>query len=119
MQQKIILKLLPSDYDNDAAIKKKISLSSGRKIEEINGYQIIKKCIDARSKIIWVNLTVNAFINEPFVNRPLQNFNFKNVTYSKNKIIIIGAGPAGLFAALTLIELGIKPIILERGKEVR
>ena len=64
-------------------------------------------------------MTVNAFINEPFVKRTITEFEFKNVTLSKNKIVIIGGGPAGLFAALQLIEIGIKPIIIERGKDVK
>src|SRR6185437_16014443 len=83
------------------------------------GYSILKKSIDARGKIVWINMTVNAFINEPFIQRAITEFEFKDVTLSKNKIVIIGGGPAGLFAALQLIEIGIKPIILERGKDVK
>ncbi|MDQ6904673.1 MAG: NAD(P)/FAD-dependent oxidoreductase, partial [Bacteroidota bacterium] len=67
----------------------------------------------------WINMTVNAYINEPFIKREADEFLLKNVTHSQKKVVIIGAGPAGLFAALQLIELGIKPIIIERGKEVR
>jgi uncharacterized FAD-dependent dehydrogenase len=119
MQQKFSLKLLPQDAVDDAAIIERIAKISGKKITEISGYHLLKRSIDARGKIVWINLTVNAFINEPFQQRTLQQFDFKNVNNAAKKVIIIGGGPAGIFAALQLIEMGIKPIILERGKEVR
>lgn len=119
MQQKILLKLLPAQAADDSAIKLLIAETTGKKITTITGFHIYKKSIDARGKIIWVNLTVNAFIDEPFYKRKIQLFDFKNVGRSEKKVIIVGAGPAGLFAALQLIELGIKPILLERGKDVR
>lgn len=119
MQQKITLKLLPSEAANETVLKKLLARSSGKKQIDITGFNILKRSIDARSKTIWINLTVNAFINEPFHKRPLQQFNFRDVSKAEKKVIIIGAGPAGLFAALKLIELGIKPVILERGKDVR
>ena len=119
MQQKISLKLLPSEAADEAIIKRVISKTSGKKLTEINGYHILKKSIDARAKTIWVNLTVNAFINEPFKQRHSRQFSFKDVSTAPKSVVIIGGGPAGLFASLLLIELGIKPVILERGKEVR
>lgn len=119
MQQKIVLKLLPSEAYDDEVLKKNISQNLGRKADQISGYHILKRSIDARAKTTWVNLTINVFIDEPFQSRPLKNFNFKDVTSAEKTVVIIGAGPAGLFAALTLIEQGIKPVILERGKEVR
>ncbi len=119
MQQKISLKLLPAETADDSAIKSLIAKTTGKKISTVNGFHIDKKSIDARGKIIWVNLTVIAFIDEPFYKRKIQSFNFKDVRQSAKKVVIIGAGPAGLFAALQLIELGIKPILLERGKDVR
>ncbi len=119
MQKNISLKLLPSEAADDSIIKKIISQSCEKKITEISGYHILKKSIDARAKTIWINLTVNAYINEPFKQRQLRHFSFKDVTNAKRKIVIIGGGPAGLFAALSLLEKGIQPIILERGKEVR
>ncbi len=119
MQQKISLKLLPAEAADKAVILKLLAKSSGNKESEISGFQILKHSMDARGKIIWINLTVNAFINEPFHQRKIQNFNFSDVSKAAKKVIIIGAGPAGLFAALKLIEQGIQPIILERGKDVR
>lgn len=119
MQQKFSLQLLPSEAADDASVKAAIAKAAGKNETSITGFQIHKKSIDARGKTIWVNVTLNAFIDEPFQHRSLQSFNFKDVKAASKKVIIIGAGPAGLFAALQLIELGIKPVILERGKDVR
>ena len=119
MQQKISLKLLPFEAADEAMVKNAIAKATGRKHNSISGFRILKKSIDARSKIIWINVTLNAFIDEPFQQRTAQIFNFKNLSKASKKVIIIGAGPAGLFAALQLLESGIKPVILERGKDVR
>ncbi|MEO6133961.1 MAG: FAD-dependent protein [Ginsengibacter sp.] len=119
MQQKIIIKIAPHEADDDAAIKDCIAQSSGKRLGQITGYHLLKKSIDARSKNIWTNLTLNVFFDEPFEQRDLLNFQFKQVDSKSKKCIIIGGGPAGIFAALKLLEVGIKPIIVERGKEVR
>ncbi len=119
MQQTISLKVLPSEAADDSILKKIIATSCGVKENAVTGFYLQKKSIDARAKTIWVNLTLIAFINEPFHNRALINTTFKEVTNATKSVVIIGAGPAGLFAALQLIEDGIKPIILERGKDVR
>lgn len=119
MIQSLTLKLTTAQASDDTALKEKVAEATGRKISDISGYHIIKKSIDARGKIIYINLQLNVFINEPFIKRPLTPFHFKDVNNASKKVIIIGAGPAGLFAALSLIEAGIKPIIIERGKDVR
>ena len=119
MQQKISLKLLPAEAADESAVKRLIAGNTGKKISSVSGYHILKQSIDARAKTIWVNVTVNAFIDEPFHQRQIQSFNFKDVANAEKAVVIIGAGPAGLFAALHLLEQGIKPIILERGKDVR
>jgi uncharacterized FAD-dependent dehydrogenase len=119
MQQKISLRLSPADAASDSAIINEIAKSAGKKTTDISGFHLLKKSIDARSKNVVINLTVNAFINEPFHQRVLQSFHFKDVSSASKKCVIIGGGPAGIFAALQFLELGIRPIILERGKEVR
>jgi uncharacterized FAD-dependent dehydrogenase len=119
MQEKITLKLLPSEAENESIILDHIAKFCGVKLAAVSGYHILKKSIDARGKMVWINLTLNTFINEPFQRRSIQQFDFKDVNNSAKKVVIIGGGPAGIFAALQLIEKGVKPIIVERGKEVR
>jgi uncharacterized protein len=119
MQQKLSLKILPSEAADESVIKKYIAESTGKKFEDITGFHLIKRSIDARSKQPWINLTIQAFINEPFIERMVEQTTFKDVSNAVKSVIIIGAGPAGLFAALKCIEQGIQPIVLERGKDVR
>lgn len=119
MQQKITLKLLPADAANNETIKLKISQHLSTSLNAISGFQCIKKSLDARGRQVFVMLTLNVFINEPFLTPPQASFDFKEIINATKTTIIIGAGPTGLFAALKLIELGIKPVILERGKDVK
>jgi uncharacterized protein len=119
MQQNISLKLSPSEAANDASVRDLLAKAAGKKPGEITGYNILKRSIDARSRQPWINLTLQAFINEPYHSRDIAPVHFKDVSYAKHRVIIIGAGPAGLFAALKFLEQGIQPVILERGKDVR
>ena len=119
MQKALIFKLLPSEANSDQIIKSYIAAAAGVNLDAISGYNILKQSIDARGKKIWIILTLKAFINEPFQQRALIRVHYRDVHTASCKVIIIGAGPAGLFAALRLIELGIQPIILERGKDAR
>jgi uncharacterized FAD-dependent dehydrogenase len=119
MQKNISLKLLPSEAVDESAIKKYAAANFAVPISAIKGYNILKRSIDARSKQAWINLSLQVFINEPYKERELLHFHFHEVKKSKKTVVIIGAGPAGLFAALKLIESGIKPVILERGKDVK
>ena len=119
MQQKIVLKLSPANAADDVIIISNIANAAAVKVASVSGFSILKKSIDARGKNIYINLTVNAFINEQDLIDTKKTFSFKNVNADSKKVIIIGSGPAGIFAALQLLEHGIKPIILERGKDVR
>ena len=119
MQKKITIQVLPSEAANPVKLKQILAQVEGVKPNEISGYHILKQSIDARSRQPKINLTLTTFIKEPFVERSVQQINYSPVKNSAKKVIIIGAGPAGLFAALQLIEKGIKPIILERGKDVK
>lgn len=119
MQKIISLKLLPSEAANETVVQQYIANAVALKVSAVSGYHILKQSIDARGRQAWINLSVKAFINEPFQPREHLSFSFRDVKNVPNRVIIIGAGPAGLFAALQLIELGIKPILLERGKDVK
>jgi len=119
MQQKITLRLLPSEAENDVIIADHILKHSGKGQTELSGFEIIRKSIDARGRQVFINLQVQAAFNEPSYKKRSKEFHFQDVSNAKKTTIIIGAGPAGLFAALALIECGIKPIILERGKDVK
>ena len=119
MQKTISLRLSPGDAATNSAITEAIAVHLSVPARQITGFTRLKQSLDARARTIWVNLTVLAYINEPPQSRLLPEFHFKSVHNAKNRVLIAGAGPAGLFAALKLLELGIQPIVLERGKEVR
>ncbi len=118
MQKIIRLRLTPQQAVQDFEYKKYISEQAGIKEKNISGHKTLKKSIDARSRDVKIIVEVLVFINE----QPVLHNEFQ-VQYdyvgNKPEIHIIGAGPAGLFAALRAIEKGYKPIILERGKEIR
>jgi uncharacterized FAD-dependent dehydrogenase len=119
MQKNITLKLKPDEAASDDIIARYIAQSAGIAPNQLHGFLIQKKSIDARSKQVWINLSIQAFINEPFIQRSNSHYRFQSLPNNAKRVIIIGAGPAGLFAALELILLGIKPIIIERGKDVK
>lgn len=119
MQKKVSIKVLPSDAADHSSLKKIIAVACNVQMSKITGFHLLKQSIDARGKPVWFHLTVNVFIDEPYQPVSFIPLQLKDVSKSTKKIIIVGAGPAGLFAALRLIEQGIKPVILERGKDVR
>ena len=85
MQQKISLKLLPSEAIDESAVKRLIANHTGKKTSSVSGYYILKQSIDARAKTIWVNLTVQAFIDEPFLHREI-HFLSKMFTKPKSEL---------------------------------
>src|SRR5688572_6052132 len=119
MKKIVTLRIKPSEASDSSFISRLITAETGTGNNSLSGYNILKRSIDARSRQVYVNLSVEAFINEPFQLRQKSIITFPEVFNATKKIIIVGGGPAGLFAALQLIEKGIKPIILERGKDVK
>jgi uncharacterized FAD-dependent dehydrogenase len=119
MQQSITLRVLPAEAADEKVILNELSKLPGSAGSQVTGFKIKKKSIDARGRQVWVNLTLTVFIDEPFYDSTYEKINFENVSRASRRVVIAGAGPAGLFAALKLIENGIQPVILERGKDVR
>jgi uncharacterized protein len=117
MVKQVQINLAPSAAADDAMIKKISASLSGISQSEISVVRVIKRSVDARKKNIRVNLTVEVFSGEDSSIPVINSFIPINVS-QKKEVIIVGAGPAGLFSALRLIELGIRPVIIERGRDV-
>lgn len=118
MIQEYQLRVLPEIAANEQRLKEYLVLEKGLNLQAITATRILKRSIDARQRTIFVNLSVRAYINELPKENEYQPIIYNNVE-RKPQVIIVGAGPGGLFAALRLIELGLRPIIVERGKNVR
>lgn len=118
MPQKVSIRIPYQHIQDDQIIRQQLSKSIGVKPHQISSYQITRRSMDARSKTIMAQLQVNVFVDEAFFDEFEFHPQLQDVTNAQ-EIYIIGTGPAGLFAALELIELGLKPIIIERGKDVR
>ena len=119
MPKELLLQVTPEIASNDQLLKDYIAKLIKISSVDIKQISILKRSIDARQKAIKINLKVLVFLkNDVFYEEPIQLPEYKNVTNAQ-EVIVVGAGPAGLFAALQLIELGLKPIVIERGKEVR
>lgn len=119
MQKIISLRVVPQIAYNHHLLAKHIAQQIGKNEKSIIGFYILKRSIDARNRNVLVNLQMKIFIDEPFQEREIKKIQLKDVSHASRKVVIVGSGPAGLFAAFKLIEKGIKPIILERGKDVK
>jgi len=117
MIKEIELVCPPEQHEDEAALKKLAAVVLKVSPQQISGLKILKRSIDARGRKVVYRMQVKVFINEPYTPE-IYTVNYPNIANAK-PVIIIGAGPAGLFAALQCIELGLKPIILERGKDVK
>ena len=111
------LRLLPQQAVNEQTIKEYISREKAIDARTITAVRVVKRSIDARQRTIYVNLTVDVYVNEEPPKERFERIDYPNVE-GKPAVIVVGAGPGGLFAALRLIELGLRPIIVERGKNV-
>lgn len=119
MISRIELSLSPEEAANDKIIRQIVKEESNLKDSDEFEIVKVKSSIDARSRFPFVNLLIDVYINEIPPPEPVIKDNYKSVNKSIKKAIIVGAGPAGYFAALELIEHGIKPVIFDRGKDVR
>jgi uncharacterized FAD-dependent dehydrogenase len=117
MLKDIEIKLSPEDLDNKTVILHTLAVSLKVTASRIKDYKILKRSIDARSRQVIYRLQVRAFIDEAAMPETIR-VNYPRVA-GKKPVIIVGAGPAGLFAALQCIKNGYRPIVLERGKDVK
>ena len=114
MTREINLRILPQEAYNEQSIMAYLQKNEGIKAQAI---RVLKRSIDARQRTIYVNLTIRIYINEEPEELLFTPIEYHDVSDAP-QVIVVGAGPGGLFAALRLIELGLRPIVLERGKDV-
>ncbi len=117
MIQELDLRILPRQAVNEQAITTWLSKEKDWKASEIRGVHVLKRSIDARQRTIYINLKVRVFLNEEPQSPSIEIQQYPDVS-GKPSAIVVGAGPGGLFAALRLIQQGIRPIVVERGRNV-
>ena len=118
MIQELQLRILPEEAVSEQSLKQVVARETGTSAPYIHTVRVLKRSIDARQRTIYVNVKLRAFINEQPDEPEFQLVEYKDVSAGK-PVVVVGAGPGGLFAALRLIELGLRPIVIERGKNVR
>ena len=118
MIQEFQIRVLPEQAADEQKLKEFIHREKGVNLKQVNAIRILKRSIDARQRTIFINLTLRVYINEVPRDDYFTPIDYPNVS-EKEEVIVVGAGPGGLFAALRLIELGYRPIVVERGKNVR
>ena len=118
MIQEYQIRVLPVVASHEQNIRQYVADEKGIDARTINAVRVLKRSIDARQRTIFVNLTVRVYINEMPQDDEYVKTEYGDVS-SKPAVIVVGEGPGGLFASLRLIELGLRPIVLERGKNVR
>ena len=118
MIQEYQLRILPEIAANEQLLKEYLVKEKGLNLRDMTATRILKRSIDARQRTIFVNLKVRIYLNEMPADDEYEHTVYNNVE-GKPQVIVVGAGPGGLFAALHLIELGMRPVIVERGKDVR
>lgn len=117
MIQEESFRVLPQDAVNEQVMRQFVARAKGWDVRTITAVRVLKKSIDARQRTIYINLTLRIYVNEIPQDDVFTHIDYPNVE-ERPAVVVVGAGPGGLFAALHLIELGIRPIVVERGKNV-
>ena len=117
MIQEYQIRILPEQAASEESISRFLVTDKGINPKDITHVRVLKRSIDARQRTIYVNLKVRVYLNEQPEDEEFIRTEYQNVE-GHTEAIVVGAGPGGLFAALRLIELGIRPIVVERGKDV-
>jgi uncharacterized FAD-dependent dehydrogenase len=117
MIKELQLRLLPEQAANEQALKQVVCRETGVALPDVCAVHILKRSIDARQRTVYLNVKLRAFINEEPEPPAYPAIEYGDVS-ERRPVVVVGAGPAGLFAALRLIELGLRPIVIERGKNV-
>lgn len=112
------IRILPEQAASEEGVKRYLSKEKGIDVRTLNQVRVLKRSIDARQRTIYVNLKVRAYINEFAQDDQYIHTEYPDVS-SRPRVVVVGEGPGGLFASLRLIELGYRPVVLERGKDVR
>ena len=118
MTKEYQIRVLPVVAASENAIKRYLAEEQGIDQRTINSVRVLKKSIDARQRTIFVNLKIRVYINEVPQDDEFEHTEYQNVE-GRPQVVVVGEGPGGLFASLRLIELGLRPVVLERGKDVR
>lgn len=117
MTTDVQLRLTPEQAATESQYKSIAAQTAGITASRVCGTRIVRRSIDARQRRVWVDVTVRLWVDEPMTQAHFEPIDYPNVEAAP-AAVIVGAGPGGLFAALRLIELGIRPIVVERGKDV-
>ena len=112
------LRVLPETAANEQALRRYVAREKGKDERTLTAIRVLKRSIDARQRTIFVNLKLRVYVNEQPEDDEFVRTAYRNVE-GRPQVVVVGAGPGGLFAALRLIEAGYRPVIVERGKNVR
>lgn len=118
MRKELNIRVTPDIAGQSEKLKETVASTEGIPATDIRHVEILRRSIDARQKVVMLQLRVRLWLQEEFREEPVELPEGRDVS-REQEVLIIGAGPAGLFAAIQLIESGLKPVLLERGKDVR
>lgn len=117
MIQEYQIRILPQQAANESAIRRYIADEEGIDVRTITHVRVLRRSIDARQRTIFVNLKIRVYINEEPTDDAYVHTEYRDVSEA-SQVVVVGEGPGGLFASLRLIELGLRPVVIERGKDI-